>query len=658
MSGTYFAFRLAAGLVALAALVAAGTDVSARLDGMVALSRGAFPYFVAAYGAFLYLWVPLVAVAAGMLFLAPGLLLTSPGRGSEERFDLWLAKGLTISLFAVPALAAAAQAVTGMTITGVPYVALVLLLCLPGLLRVASRGIAPVLAGRGWDLAVAVGLPFLVVVLLSPKFYWENLNDDGAHSFLNTILFITRGLPFWPPGESSITGYPSATMMTEGLLQTGIVRFFGPFESSLRFAFLPGIAVLSAVILGFLRDEDGRTQAVVALGVAAQLLLFSFVMAFNPSYSPYFADIALPMTREPLILIGFLAAVGFLMQGRLVWMAMVSALGLLSAPNGLLLILFFLVPYLLLTRPMPWGRAISTAALSVAVVAAATVAMQGLDALGLTQKSGEFGAEGILPRLRFVTLDDPQRMLFWLLPAGILPGLALLAWPWQDRLSRILTLTTAIYVLFFYVQAYRILPHHFAPAAILPVIVFWRLGPVARVPAFGGALALAGVLAAAWIGWPDTLRPDQHSRDLGDRIVIEVPIDPVAEPGTLTIFSDLVGAAFPPVWTEAELRDRHAVEVTATYVYARREKPLDDADYAIRAAEAPLATGETVIGEPVQGAVLVSRDAAAYARDRLGADRPVSIARAFYVPRETIFGRGLHDSSRLIWDLARIAGLR
>ncbi|MCB2117593.1 MAG: hypothetical protein KDE00_15205 [Rhodobacteraceae bacterium] len=659
MAANDLAIRLTAGLLALAGIVLAAPGIPDRLDALlVAVGDGPSPYFDVSQALLLNVWVPLVAVAAGALFLAPGLLLLAPVRGREERFELWVAKGLTLSLFAVPALAALAQRLSGVTLVGVPYIVLVLLLCVPGLLRIAARGAAPVLTGRGPDIAVMIGLPFLVVALMAPKFYWENFNDDGAHSYLSSILFITRGLPFWPPGDSSITGYPAMTMLTEAMLQTGITRFFGPHEAALRFAFLPGVAVLAAVILGYLRDVDGRTPGAVAIGVGAQLLLFSFVFAFNPSYSAYFADIALPMTREPLILIGFLAGVLFFFEGRLLAMAAVASLGLLSAPNGLLLFAFFLPPYFLLTRPLPWGRTVAGGMLVLGVVVAATLAMQGLDAAHITQSSGEFGRDGILDRLRFVTLDDTQRILFWLLPAGLLPGLALLAWPWQDRLSRILTLTVAIYVLFFYVQAYRILPHHFAPAAVIPMVVFWRLAPVTRRPAAGVGVALAGVAVAVWIGWPGDLGPNQHSRDLGSRVAIEVPIDPVADPGSLGIFTGLMEQAFAPAWTDADLAKIHAVEPTATYVYARRRDPAAPADYAIRPATVPLVAGETLLGEPVQGAVLVVLNPEAYARDRDGAGRPVSIAPALRVRRDTIFGHGVYDPVRRVWDLARLAGLR
>ncbi len=651
--------RLTLALLVVAVIVFLGRDISRSLDGMTALSAGPSPYFISREALFLYLWAPIAALCASALFMAPGLLLALGAGPRDERFELWLLKGFVLSLFGVPVVAALVQAATGHEMTGSAYVVLLLALCLPGLGMIARQGGAPVLTGRSIDVAVMIGLPFVVLVLMSPKFYWENFNDDGAHSFLNTLLFIGRGIPFWPPGKSSITGYPSTTMMTETFLQTGFVRLFGPYESALRFAYLPGISVLAGVLLAFARGAGGPTRATVALGIAAQLLLFSFVMAFNPSYNLYFADVALPMTREPLIMLGFIGAVLFFADGRYVWMGVVSCLGLLSAPNGLLLMAFFLASCLLLTRPVPLRKIVIAGAISVGIVMLATVAMILLDRIGVTQRGGEFGSESVLRRLRFVTLVDTQRLLFWLLPAGILPGLALLAWRWQDHLSRCLTLTAVIYVLFFYVQAYRILPHHFAPAALLPIIVFWRLRPVAAAPIPALVAGLLGVAAAAWLSWPDTLRLNSHNRAFGQRLALDASIDPFVDPGSLGTYTALMLAAFDPARNGAEAADYYIQELTAAFVYARRPKPEGMLpDYVVRPATDPTAPGEEVIGEAVKGMVLVVRDPAIYARDLKPVNAPVSIARAYRVPRDTIFGRGLHDKTRIIWDLAQIMGLR
>lgn len=652
--------RLFAVLAALAGIVWAGLDIGREIAALAPLAQGPNPYFVPSHALFLQLWVPLVALAASGLFLAPGLLLTLATGRRDERFELWLLKGFTLSLFGVPALAAAMQALTGVEMTGQSYLFMVLVACLPGLMLLSWRGVPPVLKGRGVDVALMVLLPLLVLVALGPKFYWDSLNDDGAHALLNAMLFIGRGVPFWPPEATATVGYPSTSMLSEAFLQTGMVRFFGPTEAPLRLAYLPGLAVLAGVMLAFLRDAAGRTRVAAAIGLGAALFLFSFVMAFNPSYGPYFADIALPLSREPLIMLGFFGFVLFFLDERPLAMAAVSTLGLLSAPNGLLLVGFFLGSHFVLTRPWPIRQVLVAGLIALGISALATLAMMALDAAGVTRMGGEFGAGSILRRLRFVTLFETQRFAFWLLPAGILPGLALAAWRWQDRLSRTLTLTTVIYVLFFYIQAYRILPHHFVPAALLPLIVFWRLAPVRAAPAPALLAALAGIGIGTWASWPETVRPFTYTRGLAARISLPAsdPLDLGMMGATVALLSD----AFPPRWTDADLGAGYAMEPLAIFAHLHLTGAAGgadgSADYRIVPADAPREPREVLIGGPSAGLALLARDEATYNRDLRMAELPGTIANVYRVPRESIFGRGPREGPRPVWDLARIAGLK
>lgn len=650
--------RWGLGLAVLAGIVWAGLGIGRDLAALVPLAEGPRPWFIPGHALFLQLWVPVVVLAASALFLAPSLLLALALARPGDRFEHWLIKGFTLSLFGVPALAAAVQAASGLPITGFAYVFMLLAASVPGLALLARRGVPPLLAGRGWDLALMILLPAAFLVAFGPKFYWESLNDDGAHALLNTMLFIERGLPFWPPGARETAGYPSTTMMSEAFLQTGIVRFFGATEATVRFAFLPGLAVLAGVMLAFLRDPGGRTRPEAAIGLGAALFLFSFVMAFNTSYGPYFADIALPLAREPLILLGFLGYVLFFLERRLVPMAAVSTLGLLSAPNGLLLVGFFLGSHFLLTRPWPFRDVIVGGVIAFAVSALASAVMVALQAAGVTRVGGEFGAGEILRRLRFVTPFETQRLLFWLLPAGILPGLALLAWRWQDRLSRVLTLTTVIYVLFFYVQAYRILPHHFAPAALLPLIVFWRLAPVRATPVPALAAALAGVGLSAWASAPETLGPFTHTRDFAARIAFPGAVPDPLDVRQMAVTTGLLSAAFPPRWTDAEIAEGYGMERLATYAHMHLGTPSDTPDYRIAPEGAARAPDEVVIAGPEAGFVLVARNEGAYQADRLMTGLPATIADLYRVPRESIFGHGARQGPKPVWDLARIAGLR
>lgn len=502
-------------------------------------------------------------------------------------------------------------------------------------------------------------LPLLVLLLMAPKFYWEALNDDGAHSFLNATLFIARGLPFWPPDAGPLGGYPTPKMMAEVFLQTGFMRVFGPSEATIRFAYLPGVSILLGVMLAFVRSPNDRTDIWSVFGLSAALLLFSFVMAFNPSYNPYFADIALPMTREPLIVLGLLGFILFFRENKFGWMAIVSTLALFTSPNGILLIGFFLMAYLLLNRFQPIRQVFVAGLITLGVVALSSLIALLLERTGLTGSASEFSTGAILRRLRFVTIFDTQRIFFWLLPCGILPGLALLAWRWQDTLSRTLTLMTVVYVLFFYVQAYRILPHHFAPAVLLPLIVFWRLRPVQAAPAPAFAMALAGLAVSTWISWPEALRPFTVTRDLGYRIAIETEADPFFDLDEIRITRELISNAFPPTWSEDKLQEQYVAGSISVYVHARMPAPAEiKADYFVRMASDPLVAGETQLGDPVEGRVLVTDRLSVYEADMRKTDVPISIAQVYRVPFDRIFGSEVPAAPRQIWDVAKIVGLR
>ncbi|NOE20701.1 hypothetical protein GS634_21435 [Ruegeria atlantica] len=653
-------FRLSLFLIVLTGIILVGQDIAATLSAKAALADGASPYFVTDEALFLYIWVPLVALSASALFLAPGLILAWAVRTPSDRFEHWLLKGFTLSLFGVPAIAALVQVVSGIQMTETAFILLILMLCLLSLYLFPAHFFEPqMFRGKSWDIIGMILLPLAVLLLMSPKFYWEVLNDDGAHSFLNAMLFIIRGLPFWPPDSGAIGGYPTPKMMTETFMQAGFMRIFGPYEVSIRLAYLPGISILFGVMLALVRPAktDGGMQAVLGLGLA--LLLFSFVMAFNPSYNPYFADIALPMAREPMILLGVLGYILFFSEQKFGWMAAVSTLGLLTAPNGLLLIGFFLISYFLLTRPFPIRQVIIGGGIALAILILASLFEMLLGRFGVMNQSTEFNTDSILNRLRFITIFETERTLFWLLPSGILPGLALLAWPWQDKLSKALTLSVIAYVLFFHIQAYRILPHHFTPAMIIPLIVFWRLRLVQAAPTPALVCALSGLAVSLWISWPETLRPFTLTRNLADRIKFEVEAGTFPDAEEINAVQTLIDEAFPPIWTEAELEERYMAGALSVYVHARMPTLKDTAaDYFIRATDTPLHPGESIIGDTVDDWVLVTRDSAIYESDLRNTDQPISIAPVYHVPFDIIFGRGAREAPYPVWDIARVVGLR
>ena len=118
--------RWGLGLAVVGGIVWAGLGIGREIADLVLLADGPHPYFIPGHALFLQVWVPVVALAASALFLAPGLLLMLAAARPDDRFEHWLVKGFTLSLFGVPALAALVQALLGIPMTGTAYVVMLL----------------------------------------------------------------------------------------------------------------------------------------------------------------------------------------------------------------------------------------------------------------------------------------------------------------------------------------------------------------------------------------------------------------------------------------------------------------------------------------------------------------------------------------------------
>jgi hypothetical protein len=104
-------------------------------------------------------------------------------------------------------------------------------------------------------------------------------------------------------------------------------------------------------------------------------------------------------------------------------------------------------------------------------------------------------------------------------PAGILPFLSIFFWKNLDSAARALALTAITYFFLFYIQAQTAL-HHFVPAMLLPVAVFWRRinqSPPRREAAFALSVAAAAVLALV-LSLPASTRLYIESRLVGASI--------------------------------------------------------------------------------------------------------------------------------------------
>ncbi len=502
----------------------------ARAAALEALATDEHPYFVAAHFGLLYLWAPLVALSACLLFLLPGLLLAW-AFGAAADLGRWILHGLALSLVVVSAAAALVQGVMGHALTGTPFAIVVLVCALLSALVLVTREVRGSLQpccieqrGTRWILLTVIAVPWLLAACLAPKFYWEGFNGDGVHAFEATRLLLSRALPFWDREAGPISFYPGVTSMLFTFPGSWFLRLFGLSEAAARLPVLLYLIAVFAGILALAQQRRGPLPVVDAVLIWLALATYLVVMAFSASYDPYSADIALPATQDTLLVACLLGFVLGWARGERGWSLLFLLLTYLSLPSGFLLLLMFVAAAWLVESPRPWPKILWSAAGVVGCIALASILTRVLGALHLPLPGGEYGKESLLQRFTFLQLTDVQRFLFVLIPAGALPVFALLCWRALDPLARAIALTALGYFALFYVQAYISL-HHFVPAMLLPLAAFWR-SDLARDsktrPRILGATAVLG-LVCLFAALPKHTSVAMHGKEIGASIDIRVP---------------------------------------------------------------------------------------------------------------------------------------
>nr|WP_070961354.1 hypothetical protein [Hyphomonas sp. Mor2] len=640
------------------------------------LADRANPYFVPEHAAYLYLWVPLVTIAACISALAPGLLISLGRNKGADSFGVWVLKGFALSTFIVSLMAAMLQGVLGGPVTGLTFffgLAFLTVACFAYVFRQDRRARLDwtFLQGRAPEILLALMLPVLTLLILSPKFYWEDFNGDGAHLYLASLQYLQSGSPFWASGTGDeLSSLPTLNAVLQFFYSSWFMRLFGETAFALRMVYLLGAMVVAITVMELVRFR-GQLAAPwrVAGAVGAALLLFGYTLAFNTSYDPYFADIALPLAREPFIIVNFIGFALFGLLKRPVWMAVFGVLSYASGPNGLILMgLWTGSLFLVSSRFWPINVAtikswpIKEFVLALGIIALVAVGYSLLEGMltgfGLASFGSEFGSAAILERLRYISIDSWQRFAFWILPCGILPVLALLFWRWQDQISRAMTLTCLFYFGFFYLQGFRILPHHFAPIMVLPLIVLWRLNPsIERMKTtILPAGAVMGCVIAAVLVTPQTLQIHRTGSQLATKIELQdVRAHPV-DIEAYTAFDALFGQAFPRRFSESSWRDGYFGAPIAWYVHALQPQAGDaTTNYVVRRPGGVAGSDETLIAE-WEGWTVTTLSTEQYIADRDRAGIPSSIAENLYVSRDTIFGRGERWGNRRVFDLAKRLG--
>lgn len=648
------AAALGAAVVLLAVSVYASRGVIESAAALFPLAGSPHPYFAPAHAGLLYIGAPLAVLSAALLFLAPGLLLALAWERDSDAGQ-WISRGFALSLLIVSVATGVAQAAVGRPLRGgsfVVVVAVCALACLGVLMRRMRRDSAwfqPFRAPHATTTLVSmIVFPLALLIALAPKFYWENFNGDGAHAYESARLLLVRALPFWDPAVGSIAIFPGLTSMLFAFPASWFIRLFGEVEAAVRLPFLLHLVAVYGGVLALV--EHGRTQ----LGAAerwliwAGLAVYTVVMSFSATYDPYSADIALPAAQDTLLMacyLGFLLA--FLRRER-AWMSLFAALTFLASPNGLLLLGLWMLAVWALWKPRPWRELLWSAAMVGGCVAVAAAAPRLLAAVNVPVAGGEYGPLQLFKRFAILQWADWHRLAFLVIPGGIVPAVALLAWRRQDQAARTVALVTVAYFALFYVQAHIAL-HYFAPVMLLPLIVYWRMTSTwqrpARRLAVGGA-ALAS-LAALVVSLPAKASPQTTARLIGaaieDRAGGYERFDPAAFRRAALLDRILPYDSDPRVPAQSYGGSSLAWNY---YARARKTKP-EDVNYVLQREDDPPPDSMRLVASSGDGALYVKSEAVLREHRALRPPTPAG-SPLYSIPRGFLFSGALGEDAPVI----------
>ena len=342
-----------------------GHNAIQMVSALYQLASSGNPYFHPEHAGLLYIWSPVVALSVCIFLLSPGLFLSlalKKGKGLGE----FVVSGLAMSIIVISVVTGLVQSLIGEPVIGDKFTAVVVVCSL------ASFGLLIIRLARGtaldWPfsepyaattLLSMIIVPAILLIALTPKFYWENFNGDGANAFESTRLLLIQPLPFWPASAGSVSAFPGVSSMLFVFPASWLIRIFGETEAAMRLPFLLDIVALYGVVISLVEYGRsgvlGRTERwLIWLG----LIVYTIVVAYSATYNPYAADIALPATQDTLMMVFYLAFILAFLKKHSFWMFLFALFTFLSLPSGLQLIGFWFLGVVLIWKPRPWRQII------------------------------------------------------------------------------------------------------------------------------------------------------------------------------------------------------------------------------------------------------------------------------------------------------------
>ena len=654
--------------VAVAGLiVTVGRSAIQSAASMYDLAAGASPFWLPSHAWLLYVCVPAVVISSMLVFIAPGLFLAS-ALGATRSWNWWLLCGVALGIVVLSAATAVIQRIAGTPLTGGSFL-LVVFGCNAAAAAIAwsralrtDRPAIPRFAARN-ALEGAAALSVILVVML-PKFIWENFNGDGADALEVARLLLHQAMPFWPAGAGTVGNFPGITSMLFAFPASWFLRAFGPLEFSARAPLLLALLATHAAIVALAEVRDRGTDVPrrtldtgERLLIWAALLVYTIVVAYSATYSPYSADIAIPGAQDTMLVALFAATMIALASDEAGWMMLFGLLSYLALPNGLLLLGMLWLAVLLVYRPVPRRIVIALGALIIACIVLGTLLPYVLRRVGSPAPGGEYGNDMLLNRVLMVQFTDWRRLLYVLVPCGIAPIAAVFLWKRQDSLGRVITLLIAGYFVFTYVQAYSKL-HYYIPVMLLPIALYWRVAPGERKQRVEWRIAaLAGLVGALILVMPRRGAPMTWARRVASEIQIRVPGYDISSPEEFRA-SDTLVLLFPMSW------DRHVPGTLGEsplvwnyYLHHDMGVPSEQTNYVVQPAGMSLPAGFHPIGQQGGYTMLVRSDSLV-ARDR-SQRLPIDPGSPlFLVRRDILFDYATASNGAPIHDIVDALGRR
>jgi len=527
-------------------------EIGAATAGLFPQINVADPYLSWANPVLLYVTMPITVLGSVVLVMGPGML-AAIHFDHQLNLHQWLLRGFALSLLIVSLSAAAVQWMIGEPLVGGQFVIVVLALTvITGALLVVRAAFGFQVKSpygsshRGLVIATTVVVPLVFLIMMTPKFFWESFNGDGAHAYEATRLLLHQAPPFWPSGSGVVSAFPGMNTMLFVFPSSWFMRLFGAIEASVRLPFILYLVVLVSAIISVAEVQKERPLGPRALGLIwCSVLSFALVMAYSATYDPYAADIALPATQDTLLMVVFLGALLAYVQREHGWLVLFSVLTLISSPVGVVLLGTILLGLFFSIRPYRWRPAGRYALGLVGCLLAISLLPRLLSLFTLPVPGSEHSPLAMVMKFANISVADYRRFAYALLPCGLYPVLSYFGWRRADGVTRALLVSAALIFGMYYLMA-SIALHYFVPAMILPLVAFWRFHRTQEWAVGTAALCLGGAAVSFWFALPAGSAIFTGTRMIGQSIEVVNLADYEAMSPRMFVASERLHSLFPP----------------------------------------------------------------------------------------------------------------